>query len=191
MKGKKPKRGKSGGTPSGGMSLRRTPSGNAWALVHPRGVRDRAEDIAEVREMIAEGESEIAVDELRWLLSGCSEFIEAHALLGELALANDNDIPLARGHFGFAYQLGHQTLRRNKCRGPLPYDLPANQPFFHAGQGLAWCLEQLGKSDLAQEVVVALTALDPKDPLQLRAMLDEIRGGGLPVVDLLDAFPKP
>lgn len=188
-KPRKPTRGtKRGGdaAPSagGGVSVRRHPSGDGWLLVHPRCARDRAEDLEEVRAMIDAGELEIAVDELRWLLSGCSEFMEAHELLGQLAIEKDNDRPLARGHYGFAYQLGLQTLRRAGMPAPLPYKHPANRPFYQAGRGLAWCLEKMGHSALADEVARTLVELDPSDPLQVRAMLDDLRSGGLPIVEL-------
>jgi hypothetical protein len=153
-------------------------------LVHPRCARDRAEDIEEVRRMIEAGELEIAIDELRWLVSGCGEFIEGHLLLGELALAMDDDVALARGHFGFAYQLGAEALRRADTPSPLPYSHPANEAFFEAGRGLASCLGRLNEWPLAEEVVDALVKLDPADPLHLRAMLDELRTGGLPIVEL-------
>src|SRR5688572_30404072 len=97
---------------SSGLSVRRTTDGRSWVLAHPRCVRDRAEDLDEVRLMIEAGELDVAVDELRWLLSGCAEFIAAHGLLGELAVALHDDLSLARGHFGAGYQLGLQTLRR-------------------------------------------------------------------------------
>lgn len=134
--------------------------------------------------MIAAGELEIAVDELRWLLGGCSEFMDAHVLLGELAIEKDNDLPLARGHYGFAYQLGLQTLRRAGMPAPLPHEFPANRPFHAAGRGLAWCLQKMGHAALADEVTRTLVELDPNDPLQVRAMLDDLRSGGLPMVEL-------
>lgn len=188
-KPKKPARGDQfggKGRPSAGdgVSVRRHPSGKGWLLVHPRNARDRSEDLEEVREMIAAGELEIAVDELRWLLSGCSEFMEAHVLLGQLAIEKDNDLPLARGHYGFAYQLGIQTLQRAGKASPLPYEYLANRPFYEAGRGLAWCLEKIGQSALADEVVKKLQELDPTDPLEVRAMLDDLRSGGLPIVEL-------
>ena len=139
--------------------------------------------------MIEGGELEVAIEELRWLLGGCSEFMDAHCLLGELALETDGDVPLARGHFGAAYQLGLQTLRRAKMPAPLPYSQPANRSFFAAGRGLAWCLANLDKLAMAQEVVEVLMNLDPSDPLRLRAMLDELQSGGLPIVDLKQSFP--
>ena len=108
-------------------------------LVHPRWRGETAEDLEEVRMMIDAGETEIAFDELRWLLSDCAENIGAHVLLGELA-AEKGDFPLARGHYGAGYQLGLQTLRRAKFPKPLLYSQPANQTFFEAGAGslVAW-----------------------------------------------------
>jgi hypothetical protein len=160
-------------------------------LVQPRCARERAEDLEEVQAMIDAGEIEVAVDELRWLLEHCHEFIAAHVLLGELALAANNDLPLARGHFGAGYQLGLQTLRRAKMPKPLLYSQPGNRPFFDAGRGLAWCLAKLDMLQMANEIVDTLIALDPSDPLKLRAMLDDVRTGSKPIVDLLGRFPMP
>src|SRR5262245_53817937 len=98
------------GKPS--IRVRRVEEG-AWELVHPRCAQARAEDIEEVHKMIAAGETEIARDELRWLLDECHDFIEAHTLLGDLALA-ENDLKLARGHYGYAYQLGLKAIERTK-----------------------------------------------------------------------------
>ena len=151
--------------------------GRGWVLVHPRGARERAEDLEEVREMLEAGEVDVAVDELRWLVGGCSEFIEAHGLLGEVALA-EGDFALARGHFGFAVQLGFKALERAKASGPLPYGQPANRAFLEAGRGLATSLAKLGMMDKAVELVEQLVKLDPSDPLKLRAALDEVRSGG-------------
>ncbi|MEX0586768.1 MAG: hypothetical protein WD176_08995 [Pirellulales bacterium] len=153
-------------------------------LVHPAGVRERAEDLDEVREMIEAEELDVATDELRWLLADCPEFIAAHALLGELALATSKDLQLARGHFGAGYQLVLQALRRAEMPKPLLYSQPANRTFFAAGRGLAESLARLGKIDMAKEVVATLVELDPSDPLKLRAMLDDIQTGGKPIVDL-------
>ncbi len=138
--------------------------------------------------MVEAGESDIALDELRWLLSGCAEFIAAHVVLGELA-HDSGDMNLARGHYGAGYQLGLQTLRRGKMPKPLLYSQAANRPFFEAGRGLAWSLEKLGKRQMAEEVVATLVELDSSDPLQLRRMLDELRSGGAPIVDLSPKFP--
>jgi hypothetical protein len=135
-------------------------------LVHPRCPRDRAEDLEEARAMIEAGETELARDELRWLLADCSEFIAAHALLGELA-ASEGDVPLARGHFGAGYQLGLQALRRAGMPKPLLYSQPGNRSFFEAARGLIECLKRLDKPEMAKEIVQTLLELDPGDPLGL------------------------
>lgn len=169
--------------------MRRGTDGKSWILVHPREVRDRAEDLEEVAAMIEAGELEVALDELRWLLSDCAECIAAHVMLGDLA-KEMGDTPLARGHYGTGYQLGLQALRREKMPKPLLYSQPGNQPFFLAGRGLVWSLEKLGKPKLAEEVITALNDLDPSDPLTLKAMLDEMRSGGAPIVSLMPLAPK-
>jgi hypothetical protein len=177
-------------SPADGLGVRRSTDGRSWVLVHPGCVRERAEDLEEVREMVESGELEVAVDELRWLLEDCHDFIAVHALLGELAVEMNGDITLARGHFGAGYQLGLQALRRAKMPRPLLWSQPANRSFFAAGRGLAWCLAKLDKLTMAREVVETLVELDPSDPLDLRTMLDELATGGKPIVDLLGEFPS-
>lgn len=173
------KRGKSkfsGGSPQRSMSaigVRPARGSNGWELLHPRCALDRKEDMEEVYAMIDGGETDIAIDELRWLLDGCSDFIEAHSLLGQLALSEDNDPKLARGHFGYAYQLGLTALRRAGSPIPLPYQITENQAFFEAGKGLAFCLIQLEKPEMAREVLDELLRCDPTDPLGLTAMREQ------------------
>ena len=121
--------------------------------------------------MIRLGATDVAIDELRWLIGGCSEFMEAHQVLGELALSEDSDIQLARGHFGFAYQLGLTALRRAGSPRPLPYRLPPNRPFFEAGKNLARCLSKLDKAHMAREVLQQLLHFDPTDPLGIKEQL--------------------
>ncbi len=161
------------------IRLRQVPGKQQWELVHPRSVRERAEDLEEVRSMIDLGEEEIAIEELRWLLEGCTDFIEAHKILGELALTTE-DLKLARAHFGYAWDIGVAALPERVLPGPLPYERPANQPFLEAAKGLAWSLIQLGLTDKAREVLDRMLLLDPTDPLgaaQMRAKADEKRGG--------------
>lgn len=167
--------GTSRGRPASTLAVRRAAGGNGWVLVHPRCVRDRAEDLEEVYEMIRAGEREIAVDELRWLLDGCSEFLEAHQLLGELAIDLDNDLSLARAHFGVAYQLGEKALRKAGNPRPLPYREPANQSFFLCGRQLAACLASLGEPAKAKSVLAFLLDCDPSDPLGLAAIRDDLK----------------
>lgn len=134
--------------------------------------------------MIAAGEADVAIDELRWLLHDCSEMIEAHYLLGKLAVEHDNDTPLARGHFGFGYQAGRRALKRAGNPKPVPALHPANRAYYDAGRGLAWTLNELGKSPMAIEVLDALLADDPSDPLNLASWIDEINTAGLPILEL-------
>ncbi|QDS96983.1 tetratricopeptide repeat protein [Adhaeretor mobilis] len=169
-------------------TVRRDASGHGWILVPPKSVRERSEDLDEVRTMIEEGEPDIAIDELRWLLEGSSEMIEAHFLLGKLAVEVDNDLPLARGHFGFGYQIGMKALRAEKSPQPVPALHPANRTFFDAGRGLAWTLDALGKKEMALEVVEHLLYCDPNDPLNLGTWIDEIKTAGQQIVDVGSLF---
>ncbi|MFP6666516.1 MAG: hypothetical protein VB876_04340 [Pirellulales bacterium] len=152
------------------IGVRQVPDGDAWELVCPRCARDRAEDINEVEAMLEAGEDEIAKDELRWLLSGCPDFIDAHRLLGEIALG-EGDIPLARGHFGHAFRAGAQAVKKARNPQPLPYAREANRAFHQCGKGLLHCLKQLGKKKLAKQVAAQLLACDPSDPLGIAELL--------------------
>jgi hypothetical protein len=110
--------------------------------------------------------------------------IEAHYLLGKLAVESQQDLALGRAHFGYGYQLGAKALDRAGNPTPLSPLHPANRPFFDAGRGLAWCLAELGMPDKAREVIERLRSCDPSDPLNLSAWLDELGAGGLPIVEL-------
>lgn len=145
-----------------------------WELVPPRCALERTEDLEEVFAMVEGEEVEIAIDELRWLLDGCSDFIDAHRLLGELHLTYEQDLELARAHFGYAYQAALTALRRAGRPAPLPYELPTNRSFFEAGKGLAHCLKELGKPEMAREVLEELLWYDPSDPLNAQGMLAQL-----------------
>lgn len=170
------------------LTVQRSAGGNAWVISHPRAARDCAEDLEEVRSMIEAGEADVAIDELRWLLGTCHDIIEAHFLLGQLAVEVDKDLALGRGHFGTGYQLGLQAWRRAGRPTPLPALHPANRHFFDAGRGLAWCLHELGKSDMAREVLQEMLKLDPTDPLGIASWLDEMATKGMTVVDVGSLF---
>lgn len=169
------------------ITARRLADGTGWLLVHPREAVERAEDLEEVGLMIEGGEHEIAVEELRWLLSGCADLMAGHVMLGELAVEMGPQLKLARGHFGHAYELGLKALRHSQPggpTGPLLAAQPANQPMHQAARGLAWCLEKLEQPHKADEVVDMVRKLDPEDPLGVAAIVDELRSGGLPMVGL-------
>jgi hypothetical protein len=140
---------------------------------------ERAEDLEEVQAMIDEGETECAVDELRWLLEECRDFIAAHELLGELAF-EARDFRLARGHFGYAFDLGRSALPAGRFAGVVPYSLPVNQPFFQAAKGLAACLNELNKRKSAVAVLQEIQALDPSDQLGAGQLLDAWRNESSP-----------
>jgi len=145
-----------------------SPGGRGFRLLHPRCALDRAEDLEEVDAMLEAGESEIAMDELRWLLGGCPDFIAAHRRLADLALTA-GDIPLARGHYGHAFRVGLAAMAEAGSPRPLCADLPENADFFQCGQGLAHCLRLLDKEGMAREVVQQMMACDPRDPGRFEA----------------------
>ena len=165
---------RSGSAPSrkraAAVTLRRAGSSDEYELVLPPCAQERADDLDEVYGMLDEGEAEVATDELRWLLADCPDFLDAHQLLGELALV-EGDTRLARGHFGYAYDLGLAALPAPDFRGTLPFRLPANRGFLTAAKGLAHCLRELAEVDRAREVAERLIAFDPSDPLGVRAWL--------------------
>lgn len=140
--------------------------------------------------MIDAGEVDVAIDELRWLLGNCPDIIEAHFLLGKLAVEVDNDLSLARGHFGTGYQLGLQAWRRADRPTPMPALHPANRYFFDAGRGVAWCLNELGKPEMAREILNELLKLDPTDPLNVASWLDELATAGKTIVDVGSLFKQ-
>jgi tetratricopeptide (TPR) repeat protein len=150
--------------------LRAVGSSSIYEFVFPPCVKERTEDIQEVYKMLQAGETEVAQAELLWLLEDCPELLEAHQLLGEIALS-EGDLAKARAHFGRAFELGLKAIPREGIRGRLAADRPVNAPFFYAGRGLAITLHRLGQQKLAQEVVYRLLDLDPSDPLKLRELL--------------------
>jgi len=152
------------------LQLRRL-DGNRFAFQPPICAVDRQEDLDEVHTMIAGGELEIARDELLYLVGDCRGFLDAHNLLGELAL-EDEDIALARGHFGFAYEIGLDSLPKG-FRGVLPANKDYNKPFFLAGRGLARCLIARGKRTEGREVLRQLARFDPRDET-VRTLLEEL-----------------
>lgn len=120
--------------------------------------------------MVAAGETDVAREELVWLLTECPDFLDAHLHLGLLALEED-DPKLARGHFGRAYELGLKALEAAGNPRPVPYERDGNRAFFEAAKGLVHCLVATGRMQLAKDVVRRATALDPFDPLGLTSIV--------------------
>ncbi len=159
------------GQPRSELRLARRGEANpaVWELVHPRCARDRAEDIEEVRAMLDAGEFDIARDELRWLLDGCTDCVDAHQLLGEIALA-EGDFALARGHFGYVHRICTAAFPSEKLSGTLPYALAGNRIFYESGKALASCLRELNLTAQALQLLDELRRLDPRDPLELATL---------------------
>ncbi len=170
------------------VTWRRTPGGQTCELVHPPCAREREDDLQEVEQMLAAGEVDVAMDELRWLLEECPDLIAAHKLLGEIALSA-GDLKLARAHLGYAYTIGDKALPQHGPPAPLSYQAPANQPFLEAAKGLAWSLHALGKQADAKKIAKRLLSLDPNDPLAVQDMLRQWEQDTHPPVDG-DGCPK-
>lgn len=160
---------------------------NRFALLVPHCALEREEDLDEVRKMMLAGEHEIARDELLYLVADCRAFLAAHNLLGELAL-EDEDIPLARGHYGFAYEIGLESLGAG-FTGQLPANREYNGEFFLAGRGLARCLIARGQRSEGRDVLEFLAKLDPRER-DVRALLEELneqeRTGTIPALPVVD-----
>ena len=138
-----------------GKPLRLTPiglkklGGEEFELVHPKCVDEMELDYAEGIEIWEAGDPESARDALRYALGGCGDNLWVHVALGKIALEAFNDAELARGHFGYAFELAFRALPRD-FRGRLPRSSPRNAPIFDALEGLARCYEAL---DLPSEAV--------------------------------------
>jgi hypothetical protein len=146
---------------SGGLGLRRD-AGGAFELVHPRCVEERREDYEEGLAIWRAGEPDEAREVLLFALEGCSDNLRVHVALGRIALEAQHDPVLARGHFGYAFELARAVLPPD-FTGPLPADRPANRPLYDAIAGLCACLDALGQ---------------PGEAVPLRRLADRWRGAG-------------
>jgi hypothetical protein len=118
--------------------------GGAFELVHPQGIKEVELDFEEGLELWKAGDPESARDALRYALSACHDNLWAHVALGRIALEEFRDPTLARGHFGYAVELGLRAVPPG-FSGRLPRDRPNNRPFFDALEGLVECLHALGR----------------------------------------------
>lgn len=134
----------------GSLSVRRRQDGS-FELVHPRCVAERELDYEEGLELLQAGDAEAARDALRYALQGCGDNLWIHVALGRIALEHFRDPALARGHFGYAFELAQRALPRG-FKGRLAHELPANQPAFAAIDGLAACYESLGRAKDAADL---------------------------------------
>lgn len=135
---------------TGGLNLRHL-AGNDFELTHPKCVQEMWPDYEEGLEIWHAGEPEEARDALRYALQGCGDNIWVHVALGKIALESAKDPNLARGHFGYAYELANKALPRD-FKGRLPRNRDANLPFFEAIEGLIACHAALGQPAAADEL---------------------------------------
>ena len=82
---------------------------------------------------------------------GAGDNIWVHVELGRIALEDFNDPTLARGHFGYGFELGAKAIPYD-FSAILPREHPSNRPLFDAIDGLIACHEALGQPDLAVEL---------------------------------------
>lgn len=150
--GRPPRGGRAAGPPGrpGNLSVRRRHDGS-FEIVHPRCVAERELDYQDGVELLKAGDVEAARDAFRYALQGCGDNLWIHVALGRVALEHFHDPTLARGHFGYAFELAQRALPRGFA-GPLARDLPANQPAFEAIEGLAACYEALGRPKDADDI---------------------------------------
>jgi hypothetical protein len=111
--------------------------------VHPPCVRETELDYEEGLEIWKAGDPEGARDALRYALAACRDNMWIHVALGRIALEEFRDPSLARGHFGYAVELGKRALTP-QFAGRMPADRAANRPFYDALEGLIGSLDALG-----------------------------------------------
>jgi hypothetical protein len=128
--------------------------------VHPRKVEELEPDYLEGLEMWQAGDALGARDALRYALSACHENLWVHVALGQIALREFRDAPLAHGHFGYAVELARRALPASFA-GRLPRQRRQNRPFYEALDGLMQCLLALGR---------------PQESERLRALRDRLSG---------------
>jgi hypothetical protein len=119
--------------------------------VHPPCVLRRWPDYEEGLEAWKAGAIDEARDALRFALDGCGDNLWIHVALGRIALETDGNLPLARGHFGYAYELV-QRLIPPGFSGRLPSERHANRPLYAAIDGLLACAEREGRISELQEL---------------------------------------
>ena len=139
------------GTSGGRIGLSPLPGANAFELVHPRCVMQRRGDYRDGMELWEAGDPEGARDAFRFALEGCGDNLWVHVALGRIALEVQNDPELARGHFGYAFELVERAFPKS-FQGRLPRSIPGNQPFFEAAEGLAACYDALNQGREARKI---------------------------------------
>jgi hypothetical protein len=149
--GRSPKSGRAPGQPvrgRGSIGLARLEDGD-FELVHPHKVDELEPDYEESIELWKAGDPESARDALRYTLAACHDNMWVHVALGQIALGEFRDPALARGHFGYAFELGQRALPAG-FRGRLARERRRNRPFYDAIEGLIQCFVALGRPQECQ-----------------------------------------
>ena len=134
----------------GGLGLKHL-GGDDFVLVHPKCIHEMELDYLEGIELRQAGDPEAARDALRYALQGCGDNAWVHVALGAIALEDFRDPTLARGHFGYAFELAENTLPRD-FNGRFPPEHPDNRPLYEALDGLIACYQALGDPKSAGEL---------------------------------------
>ena len=116
-------------------------------------------DYEEGLEIWKAGEPDEARDALRYALQGCGDNMWVHVALGRIALESGKDPNLAKGHFGYAFELARKAIPEDFA-GRMPRSRAANRPFHDAIEGLVACLGALGQSRDAEELRAWARRLD-------------------------------
>ena len=138
-----------------GLSLRQLDP-RRFELVHPPCVERVMEDYLEALDAWRMGEPEEAKDMLRFALEGCGDHLWVHCALGRMALEVENNRDLARGHFGYAFELVSRVIPQG-FTGFLPVELPGNEPLYQAIEGLISCEKLAGGASSRQVVELERT----------------------------------
>jgi tetratricopeptide (TPR) repeat protein len=142
---------------AGGLNLRHL-GGDEYELIHPRCVEEMEPDYAEGMELLDAGDVEAARDALRYALQGCGDNLYVHVALGRIALEEFREPALARGHYGYAFELAQRAFPLD-FQGRLDPQRVANRPYFEAIRGLSACYDALGKPDEAAPLRALLERL--------------------------------
>ncbi len=122
-----------------------------FELVHPACVARLWDDYQEALDAWRQGEPEEARDMLRFALEGCGDHLWVHCALGQIALELEKDPSLAKGHFGYAYELIERAIPRG-FKGLLSPDCHGNQPLYQAIDGLIRCALAAGHAGEVAEL---------------------------------------
>lgn len=134
----------------GRLGIRQTTAGD-FVLVHPPCVEERFDDYSEGLEVWAAGEPDEAREILLHALEGCASNLWIHTALGQLALQAGDNPSLARGHFGYAFELVRAAIPPG-FTGRLARTEAANRPLYEAVEGLIAALLRLGQMVEAEEI---------------------------------------